>query len=115
MTRPTVKAVVHDAGESGSPCYRYLRQREIRESVGGRVSKNPVAELNPCMSSESATVSTNADPDAMPNYAVRIEHSAESYRTCETERTKNPITSGPANSGRQAVAGVRLGTVQTRR
>ena len=115
MTRPTVKAVAHDAGERGSSCYRYLRQREIRESVCGRVFKNPVAELDPRMSRESATVSTNADPDAMPNDAVRIEHSAESYRTCETERAKNPIACGPANSGRQAVAGMRLGAVQTRR
>jgi hypothetical protein len=95
-----VKAVAHDAGESEISCYRHLRQREIRESVCGRVSENPVAELDPRMSRERAAVSTNANPDAMPKDAVRIEHPAESYRTCETKRAKDSIARGSTDRRR---------------
>jgi hypothetical protein len=86
-----VKPVAHDAGENGISCYRNLREREIRESVCGRVSENPLAELDPCMSGERAPVSANADPDAVPNDSVRVEHPAESHRARKTKRAKDSI------------------------
>ena len=94
----------HYAGECRIPRHGHLGQRKIGERVRGRVSENPVPELDPCVSGERTAVVTNAYSDAVPNDAVRVQHSAERDGSCKAERMKNAV-SGRSINRRSNVSG----------
>ena len=76
-----MKSMAHYAGKGRIPRHRYLRQRKIREDVRGRVSENPVPELDPGMSGKRTALVTNPYSDGVPSDAVSVEHLTKCYRS----------------------------------
>ncbi len=103
-----MKAMTDNSGQNRISSHGDLGQRQIRERICGRVPQDPVPELNPRVSREGTAISPNADPDAMPDDSVSVEHSAESDGTRKTKRAKDAIARRSIDRRRDSLAGQTL-------
>ena len=110
-----MKSMAHYARECRVSRHGYLRQRKIGSSVSGCVSENPVPEFDPCVGGERPAVATNAYSDAVPNDAVRVQHSTERHSSCKAERMKNAVSGRSINRCSNVSRGLSLRTGRSER